>query len=348
MLNLAAQKGTASHAAPPIRDGSLRLVSVPCCLCERADAEPLAVGEDFEYRTSPDSFLAVRCRGCGLVYLDPRPADAEFRRIYPDHYHAFAFSEERFGLIYKVRRRLEARRLLSVCGDLAPDARVLDVGCGDGFHLGLLREFGQPGWRLEGVDLDERAVRAARARGITVHHGSIESLDLPEGAYDLALAIQTIEHVGDPPGLLSAIRRVLRPGGRLLVVTDNTDSLDFRVFRRRHWGGYHFPRHWNLFNPRSMRALAARSGLEVERLSTAVSPVNWVYSVRNLLDDWGAPRAVVDRFSLESPVSLAAFTAFDTLHDLAGRGALLRAVLRRPMEPSAARDDTHHHGAPTS
>ena len=49
-----------------------------------------------------------------------------------------------------------------------------------------------------------------------------------------------------------------------------------------------------------------------------MSPVNWVYSVRNALDDWGASRDLVDRFSLESPVALAAGTAFDTLHQLAG------------------------------
>ena len=48
---------------------SLSLVPARCCLCEDDDAEPVAVGEDFEYRTSPDSFLAMRCRGCGLIYL---------------------------------------------------------------------------------------------------------------------------------------------------------------------------------------------------------------------------------------------------------------------------------------
>lgn len=337
MLNLVASKGSGSRAVSSAPDASLKLVPVSCCVCDRIDAEPVAVGEDFEYRTSPDSFLAVRCQGCGLVYLDPRPDESELTRIYPDRYHAFAFSKERFGVIYKVRRRLEARRLLSVCGALSDDARVLDVGCGDGFHLGLLREFGRPGWSLAGVDLDERAVRAAQARGLAVRRGAVESLDLPEASVDLAMMIQTIEHVSDPVSCVAAVRRLLKPGGRLLVVTDNTDSLDFSIFRRRHWGGYHFPRHWNLFNRRAMGALAARVGLEVDSLGTAVSPVNWVYSIRNMLDDWGAPSALVDRFSLESPVSLAAFTVFDSLHQLAGRGALLRAVMRRPFEPPTSR-----------
>lgn len=293
----------------------------------------MGAGEDFEYRTSPDSFLTVRCDGCGVVYLDPRPVRAELPTIYPDNYHAFTFTEDEFGIVYKVRRRLEARRLLAACGTLPPDARILDVGSGDGFHLDLLREFGPSGWQLEGVDLDPRAADAAEARGLVVHRGSIEDLDLAPDRYDFAILIQTVEHVADPAAVLRAIRRVLAPGGRLLVVTDNTGSLDFTIAKRRHWGGYHFPRHWYLFDTRSLRRLAAQTGFTVDRLDTMVSPVNWVYSLRNALDDWGAPRGLVEWFSLDSPIPLAVFTVFDWLHQRAGRAALLRAVLRRDSAP---------------
>ena len=274
------------------------------------------------------------CDHCGLVYLDPRPTRAELLTIYPDDYHAFAFDEESFGFVYRVRRKLEARRLLATCGDLPADAAILDVGCGDGFHLDLLREFGEPGWQLEGVDLDPRAANAAEDRGLLVHRGSIEDLDLVPERYDLAILIQTIEHVGDPASVLRAVRRVLRPGGRLLVVTDNTGSLDFSLTKRRHWGGYHFPRHWYLFDDGSLRKLAATTGFTVDELDTMVSPVNWVYSLRNALDDWGAPRRLVEWFSLDSPVPLGAFTVFDWLHQRAGRAALLRAVLCREPDPA--------------
>lgn len=310
---------------------ALTLEQVRCCICDTADdGVPIGVGEDFEYRTSRDTFLAMRCRGCGLIYLNPRPAARELSRIYPAGYHAFDFSEENFGFVYKVRRRLEARRVLSWCDDLADEARIVDVGCGDGFHLRLLREFGRADWQLEGIDLDTRAVESAARGGLKVQEGSVEQLALPASAYDMALLIQTIEHVADPPGVLGAVRRILKPGGKVVVVTDNTDSLDFRAFKGRHWGGYHFPRHWNLFNPATLRALAGKAGLEVESMTTVVSPVNWVYSVRNTLDDFGAPAWLVRRFSLQATGALAAFTLFDSVHNLFGRGALLRAVLRRP------------------
>ncbi len=315
---------------PRVHDArSLQFELASCCVCGSIDAEPVAVGEDFEYRSSPDSFLAVRCACCSVVYLDPRPTQEMFDRIYPDTYYAFSFKKEKFGFVHTVRRRLEARRLLRVCEGLRDDARIVDVGCGDGFHLDLLRSFGSPGWRLEGVDLDERAVGAARNRGLEVHQGTVEELGLDAGAYDLAFMIQTIEHVANPKGVLRAVRTILAPGGRVTIVTDNTGSIDFRLFRRRHWGGFHFPRHWNLFDKRSIATLAAAAGFEVESVSTMVSPVNWVYSIRNTLDDWGAPRRVVDHFSLSTPVPLAAFTLIDGVLNAIGRGALLHAVLRR-------------------
>ncbi len=313
------------------RSFPLSLEPARCCICDTSEAQPIAVGEDFEYRTSPDTFLAMRCTNCGLVYLNPRPSEADLPRIYPPDYHAFSFSEERYGFVYKVRRRLEAHRLLNYCRGLGDRARIIDVGCGDGFHLRLLRDFGNPSWRLEGADMSERAVDAAARHGLTVHRGTIEQLDLPRGAYDAAFLIQTIEHVADPPAVVRAVRELLRPGGKIIIVTDNTDSLDFKLFKGRHWGGYHFPRHWNLFNRRTMNLLADKVEMEVESLDTVVSPVNWTYSLRNMLVDLSAPAWLIRRFSLQSPGALAAFTLFDTINQAVGRGALLRAILRRPQ-----------------
>ncbi|MEO7508636.1 MAG: class I SAM-dependent methyltransferase [Pyrinomonadaceae bacterium] len=306
------------------------MVSVRCCLCDTDLDVPIGNGEDFEYRTSQDKFRAVRCPTCGLVFLNPRPSENEFGRIYPPNYHAFEFSEEEFGLVFKVRRRLEAKRLLGWCRGLPENGRILDIGCGDGFHLGLLKEFGPKTWRLEGVDADARATAVAKKNGLTVHCGVLEQLDLPKATYDLAFVIQTIEHVADPPKLLRDIRELLRPGGKVVIVTDNTGTLDFRWFKGRHWGGYHFPRHWNLFNQSTIRKLAGQVEFEVESLTTAVSPVNWVYSIRNYLSDKNAPAWMVERFSLRSTVSLSLFTAVDLLNRFAGHGALLNAVLKRP------------------
>ena len=324
--------------APTTSTGSarLRLETRGCCICGHQRAEPVAVGEDFEYRSSPDTFLAVRCSECGLVYLNPCPASGELSRIYPADYHAYDFSASRYGVVYRIRRYLEARRLLAWCRGLRPDARVLDVGCGDGFHLRILKDFGSPSWTLEGVEPDMKAAAAAEAAGLSIHRTTVQHLAAPAAQYDLVLLIATLEHVDDPGAVLSKLRTLLRPGGRIGIVTDNTATLDFRIFGRRHWGGYHFPRHWNLFDRATLELLARRCDLEVAEIRTILSPVNWVYSLRNMLVDWEAPRWLVERFSLQAPAALTVFTLVDGLQQLFGRGALLRATLKRPLQNGRA------------
>jgi SAM-dependent methyltransferase len=307
----------------------LTLEHTLCCVCDSEDADPVGLGQDYEYRTSTDTFLAMQCNSCGLVYLNPRPSVDDLETIYPDSYHAFDFSEKDFGFIHKVRSRLEANRLLSWCKGLPDDAKILDIGCGDGFHLNLLKQFGNKNWTVEGIDLSERAAAAAGRRNIKVNVGTVENIDLPENSYDLAIMIQTIEHVERPREVLLGAKRLLKPGGKLVVVTDNTGAPDFGLFKGGYWGGYHFPRHWNLFNKNSLTKLAEKTGFEIDSLITVVSPVNWVYSIHNALVDMGAPKWLVNRFTLKSFVSLSAFTALDIILQKFGRGALLRAILRK-------------------
>ena len=335
-------------ASRPLKSSrALTLTAGCCCICEQRDADPVGVSADFEYCTGTDALLVQRCRKCQLVYLDPRPSIDDYPLIYPPDYHAFNFTAEQFGLAYRVRVLLETHRLKRWCRGLPDDARIIDVGCGDGFHLRVLRQFGPPGWHLEGIEPNQRAVDAARASGLTVHHGIIEQLDLESNSYDLALLIMTIEHLNEPSTVLTAIRRILRPGGRLIVVTDNTATIDFRIFRSRHWGGYHGPRHTYLFDPTTLRALLEKVGLEVESMGFALSPVNLVYSLHNLLVDWRAPQWLVNRFTLSSPLSLGVFTAFDALRRAAGGGALLRATAREPMvQPSFAHASESKSSAP--
>ncbi len=309
----------------------LNLTSVKCCVCESNDAAIVGKGEDYEYHTSPDEFSAMKCNSCGLVYLNPRPSVSEFETIYPPTYHAFDFSKKKYGFVYKVRSRLEANRTLKRCRNLPDNARILDVGCGDGFHLSLLREYGKKSWTLEGIDLDKRAIKMATEAGLKVYLGSIEEIDLPPENYDLIFMIQTIEHVEKPDEVLSSIFKILKKGGRLVIVTDNTGSLDFKIFKGKHWGGYHFPRHWNLFNSYSLTKLGEKKGFEVENFTTIVSPVNWVYSIHNSLVDHNKPKWLINQFTLKSPISLFVFTALDVVLQKLGKGALLQATLRKPV-----------------
>jgi SAM-dependent methyltransferase len=310
---------------------SLELVESTCSVCGTSDhARKIASGVDFEYHTSIDSFTMYRCGRCDALFLNPRPARSEFGTIYPVTYHAYEFTEREFGLSYAVRRQIERRRLLDWCGSVPSHGAIVDIGSGDGFHLEILREFGVPTWRLEAVEPDPKSAEAVTRRGFRVYTGFLEELDLDPAQFDFAIMIMVIEHVDDPIGVLRKVHRVLRPGGAIGIVTDNIRAPDARLARGRHWGGYHFPRHFNLYSARSLATLAVSAGFEVERITTMVSPVNWTYTVHNYLEDHSAPGWARRLFTLQSPLALAGFTMVDLVARALGRGALLRAVLRKP------------------
>ena len=106
------------------------------CVCENDSlATMVGEGKDFEYHTSDETFSAVQCNTCGLIYLNPRPAVFDFEKIYPPTYRAYDFSAKNFGLTYKIRSHFERRRLLHHCRHLPGNARILDVGCGAPFEL---------------------------------------------------------------------------------------------------------------------------------------------------------------------------------------------------------------------
>ena len=331
-LNANETVNLANHwAAKLLREAPVATVPGNCCVCGTTEGPVVGQGTDFEYDTTEEEFAAKRC-DCGVLYLDKRPAESELGRIYPKSYHAYDFSEQSFGLVFRVRRKLEGQRLLKVLGPLPGDARILDVGCGDGFHLSLLREQGPAGWSLCGVDSDARAVAVARQHGLDVREGFLENQNFSPASCDVVLLIMTIEHLAEPAAMLRQIAGLLKPGGRVVIVTDRADSLDQRIFGGRYWGGYHFPRHWSLFTAGSLATLAEQCGLDVVRIGTLLSPVNWVYSVRNWLVEKEAPAWLVQRFSLQAPVMLGVFTIVDGFLNLFGRGSILQVVLERPHD----------------
>lgn len=96
----------------------------------------------------------------------------------------------------------------------ADHRRILDVGCGTGTMLTHLASYGQ----AQGVDIDEEAVGYCRERGLVdVRLGSAETLPFEDNSFDLVTALDVVEHLDDDAAALREIRRVLRPGGKVLL-----------------------------------------------------------------------------------------------------------------------------------
>src|SRR5580692_11225242 len=120
------------------------------------------------------------------------------------------------------RARRQARMLREVLRDVAPPAAIVDIGCGDGAATSLAAQV-NPGHRIVGLDWSADALRQARSRGLTLLRAEVESTSLPiaSGRADVVIMSELIEHLVDPDSALEEARRVLRPGGTLLLSTPN-------------------------------------------------------------------------------------------------------------------------------
>jgi 2-polyprenyl-3-methyl-5-hydroxy-6-metoxy-1,4-benzoquinol methylase len=191
--------------------------------------------------------------------------------------------------------------------------RILDIGCGNGRLLSTLREHGCDGWDLEGIDFSEDAIRQCRAKGFRAEATRAQDFDAEDGTFDAVIMLQLIEHLEDPRATLARVRALLRPGGVFIAETPNIGGLDYRWFRGRFWGMYHFPRHWNLFSARALQKLLTEAGFTMVRTDSLISTSSWILSLHNVLVDRGWPRWIVDRFHFQNPVLIAPFAAIDLL-----------------------------------
>lgn len=100
--------------------------------------------------------------------------------------------------------------------NLTGPQKILDVGCGTGYNMRLLERFGE----VHGVDFASEALDYCRGRGLTrVHQADATRLPFEDASFDLVTAFDVIEHIADDRAALTEFRRVLKPGGQLLIYT---------------------------------------------------------------------------------------------------------------------------------
>ncbi len=167
-----------------------------------------------------------------------------------------------------------------MCLDGVSHGRLLDVGCGSGRFLTLMRD---AGWEVQGVEPDPVSAQIARDRhGIPVTAGTLPQAAFPDRSFDAITMNHVIEHVADPLALLAECRRVLRPGGNVVVVTPNVRSFGHRKFKDC-WRGLEPPRHLCLFSMQSLGAAAAKAGLEAKEIRTSARSARFIGTASHAL-----------------------------------------------------------------
>ena len=134
-------------------------------------------------------------------------------------------SWDKWNLTYRLGRLDEPskRRLLEVGAAMADlkirDARILEVGCGTGWLSAKLSEFG----KVTGIDLGKETIEIAQKTypEIDFRWGDVNTLDLPANSFDVIVTSEVLSHVADQPIFVHRLSQLLKPGGFLLLTTQN-------------------------------------------------------------------------------------------------------------------------------
>jgi SAM-dependent methyltransferase len=213
-----------------------------CRLCE---------GETILLKDRGDVSLH-RCPGCGFVSGRPLHDETPAER-YHDYYAGP--DPPTPGLRYdEWLRYAEAQ---------GAKGRLLEVGAGSG---GFVRVAMERGWQAHATEVSQTAAAALRATGSEVFLGEVEDAHYPDGAFDLVVALEVLEHLDRPLDHLREWARVLRPGGLLLITTPNLRGLTGRLLGIR-WRVVD-PEHLGYFTRRTLGAALQSAGYSGARIQS--------------------------------------------------------------------------------
>lgn len=204
----------------------------------------------FTYVKTPNSnktFRVMRCRNCTHVFCSPLPRNIykSYEDVVDNEYLKYAKSLE-----------ISASLVLPTIKKYVKKGRMLDVGCATGVFLTVAKNFG---YSVEGLELSRWSSEIARKKGIIVYRKRIKALASKfPNRYDVITMFGVIEHFENPIEEMNGLRKLLKPGGILVVWTGDVNSLSSKVLGRMWW--YWQGQHIQYFTKRSLNYLAKMTG----------------------------------------------------------------------------------------
>jgi SAM-dependent methyltransferase len=200
--------------------------------------------------------VVLRCTTCGHGAVAESPDEHAVAEAYADAVDEVSLREEA-GQVET------ADRGVALIERWAAPGRLVDIGCWTG---SFVEAAARRGWDASGVEPGRWASDRARARGLQVTTGDLETVPLHAGAHRAVVACDVLEHLADPGAAVDRLIELVEPGGVLYLTVPDAGSALARVMGRRWWSV--LPMHLQYFTRASMRRLLTDRGLRVEHVGT--------------------------------------------------------------------------------
>lgn len=226
-------------------------------------------------------FSILYCVDCAVGTTYPAPSADELAARYGEGaYRAgdgtrFTRFVESLIAISRAGRRMRIEKRV-------PRGAILDIGTGRGLFLNLMKA---GGWRVAGVEFDDRTADGARTRyGIDVRTGEVGRWEFPAGSFDVVTMCHSLEHMPNPAETVDECRRLLRDGGLFAVAVPNLGSLQASVGKCA-WFHLDPAHHLHHFSEEGLiRLLRGRffDIVAIRRFDLEHDPYGWLQTLLNL------------------------------------------------------------------
>ncbi|MFA5793499.1 MAG: class I SAM-dependent methyltransferase [Candidatus Brocadiia bacterium] len=235
----------------------------------------------------PSPYGMVKCRRCGLVFLNPRPDRVEHKKFHKDSYFESYYAQtiDKFyteqNELYKRIAQLNRQRLTLVKGYIN-NGKLLDVGAGQGMFIKTAHH---QGFNVIGTDLMDEAHSYFKSIGLDYRIGYLEELKLQKESFDVVTMWHSLEHTFNPASTLQEAHRVIRKGGYLFIAVPSFNTgLSYLnlVFNRPFFSENSTEIHYFYFTEITLRGLVEASGFKVLRIQPDIR-INLKSSCRSTL-----------------------------------------------------------------
>jgi len=260
-------------------------------------------GADIFYKLqSPDFpeelFSLMKCKECGLLFINPRPGKEKIKKYYPDkEYYAYSQAENELQTQdkNKIEKLIDSLRRITVNEYYANKENlpvfiklktkflaffgkhrfgsaprklkvgsILDIGCGDGQFLSSLKELG---WKVKGVEVNSYATKKARQRDLDVYNKNMLDINFEKERFNVVRLWSVLEHLHQPSRTLRKINQILEEDGFLIIQVPNFGSAARKIFKKK-WSAFDAPRHLYSFNQKTLKKITEKNNFEVFKMYT--------------------------------------------------------------------------------
>ena len=213
----------------------------------------------------------LKCSSCGFVFMKKIPSFEELKAYYS--VYAYEYEKE-----ISEATKMSIVDLLDSFEKYRVNNKMLDIGCGEGWILGLAKK---RGWDVFGTEISQKAIEICNRKGIKIYPGVLAPENVDEKNFDVIISSETIEHINNPVKEVCGMNSLLRTGGLHYITTPNFNSY-LRRFLGADYDIISYPEHLSYYTKSTLNKLLSQSNFsKVKLLTTGISITRYQSSKKN-------------------------------------------------------------------